>query len=199
MRGGYLTIWVLAVAMWSVCRWGMIAQTLAARYPKRVQTLTSIFSSTGSHRAGQPAMSTMLKLACKPALTREDAVMHHLDLVRHIGPTTYTVNEHVERDYMADAWLRGAAEKAHEGVSRQLGAIIKSGNRSATLSQVQAPTLVIHGDKDLLVAPSGGRRQPEPSRVRGWSPSMVWDTTCRTAWFHLLDLFVGHARRSETC
>src|SRR5512132_4060034 len=37
---------------------GMIAQTIAARRPERVLSLTSIMSSTGSRLTGQPALST---------------------------------------------------------------------------------------------------------------------------------------------
>jgi pimeloyl-ACP methyl ester carboxylesterase len=178
MRGGLLdhleigSCHVLGMSMG-----GMIAQTLAARHPTRVRSLTSIFSSTGARRAGQPAMSTMLKLARKPAQTREDAVTHHLELMRHIGPSAYTMDEHVERDYIADAWLRGAAEKTHEGVSRQMGAIIKSGNRTLALARIHAPTLVIHGDKDPLVAPSGGRATAKAIPGADWSRSMAWGTT----------------------
>ena len=48
---------------------GMIAQTLAARHPGRVLSLTSIFSTTGDRRVGQPARSTILRLA-RPAASR---------------------------------------------------------------------------------------------------------------------------------
>lgn len=179
---------------------GMIAQTLAARHPTRVRSLTSIFSSTGARRAGQPAMSTMLKLARKPAQTREDAVTHHLELMRHIGPSAYTMDEHVERDYIADAWLRGAAEKTHEGVSRQMGAIIKSGNRTLALARIHAPTLVIHGDKDPLVAPSGGRATAKAiPGARLVTINGMGHYLADGMIPHLLDLFSGHARRSETC
>jgi len=40
---------------------------------------------------------------------------------------------------------------------RQLGAIAASGDRTAELRKVSAPTLVIHGRKDRLVRPSGGK------------------------------------------
>ncbi|MGU3502493.1 alpha/beta fold hydrolase [Mycobacterium sp. C31M] len=39
---------------------------------------------------------------------------------------------------------------------RQIGAIKRSGDRSAELRGVTAPTLVIHGDQDRMVHPSGG-------------------------------------------
>ena len=50
---------------------GMIAQTVAAHYPGRVRTLTSIMSTTGAPRIGRPAISTWLRLAtAKPPRTR---------------------------------------------------------------------------------------------------------------------------------
>ncbi|MDE3069394.1 MAG: alpha/beta fold hydrolase, partial [Acidobacteriota bacterium] len=36
-----------------------------------------------------------------------------------------------------------------------LAAIMKSGDRTAELREIGAPTLVIHGDRDRMVAPSG--------------------------------------------
>jgi pimeloyl-ACP methyl ester carboxylesterase len=38
-----------------------------------------------------------------------------------------------------------------------MAAIIKSGDRTAELRRITAPTLVIHGDYDRMVHPSGGR------------------------------------------
>ena len=43
-----------------------------------------------------------------------------------------------------------------DGVMRQAAAIGGSDDRTAGLRNVKAPSLVIHGLKDLLVAPSGG-------------------------------------------
>ncbi len=43
------------------------------------------------------------------------------------------------------------------GAGRQIGAITKSGDRRAELRGISAPTLVIHGDRDRMVHPSGGR------------------------------------------
>ena len=45
---------------------GMIAQSMAASHPDRVQTLTSLISTTGQSKIGQPAWSTKLRIA-RPA------------------------------------------------------------------------------------------------------------------------------------
>ena len=50
-------------------------------------------------------------------------------------------------------------DRGHDAgsVARQLAAILASGDRTAELRRITAPTLVIHGTADKLVAPSGGR------------------------------------------
>jgi pimeloyl-ACP methyl ester carboxylesterase len=40
---------------------------------------------------------------------------------------------------------------------RQLGAIVKTGNRTKDLKRIAAPTLVIHGTKDKMIRVSGGK------------------------------------------
>jgi pimeloyl-ACP methyl ester carboxylesterase len=42
-----------------------------------------------------------------------------------------------------------------------MGAIFASGSRAELLPNVTAPTLVIHGREDTLIAPSGGMRTAE--------------------------------------
>ena len=50
-------------------------------------------------------------------------------------------------------------DRGHDPASagRQLAAILASGDRTPDLAQIGVPTVVIHGTKDKLVAPSGGR------------------------------------------
>ncbi|MFE6923006.1 alpha/beta fold hydrolase [Nocardia sp. NPDC057663] len=136
---------------------GMIAQTLAARHPARVVTLTSIFSTTGNVKVGQPALSTWVRMARRPPRTVDEAVAAHLTMLRHIGSTVFAPDEAVERNLAAVAWIRGAGPRAQAGIARQIGAIQASGDRSAEISAILAPTLVIHGDTDPMVHPSGGR------------------------------------------
>ena len=42
-------------------------------------------------------------------------------------------------------------------MARQIGAIQASGDRTAELARITVPTLVVHGDRDLMVHPTGGR------------------------------------------
>jgi pimeloyl-ACP methyl ester carboxylesterase len=54
-------------------------------------------------------------------------------------------------------WERGGGPARSAGVARQIGAIQASGDRTAALARITAPTLIIHGDVDRMVHPSGGR------------------------------------------
>ncbi|WP_328471135.1 alpha/beta hydrolase [Actinoplanes sp. NBC_00393] len=136
---------------------GMIAQTIAARNPDRVATLTSIFSTTGHRRVGQPARSTLLRMARRAARTADESVQRHLAMLRHIGSAGFPPDDDVERAWAAGLWERTGGGVARQGIPRQVSAIQASGDRTAELRRITAPTLVIHGDRDLMVHPSGGR------------------------------------------
>jgi pimeloyl-ACP methyl ester carboxylesterase len=136
---------------------GMIAQTLAARHPDRVATLTSIFSTTGNRRVGQPAPSTMRRILKRQARTVDESVARHLALLAHIGSPVFLPDAALERAWATAAWHRGDGARSRDSVSRQIGAIQASGDRTAELRRITAPTLVVHGSTDRVVHPSGGR------------------------------------------
>ncbi|MFJ6378764.1 alpha/beta fold hydrolase [Kitasatospora sp. NPDC092039] len=134
---------------------GMIAQTIAATAPERVLSLTSIYSTTGARKVGRPALSTIRLLAAPPARTRTEAVRAHLRITGHIAGTGYPIDDAAEAAIAARGWDRSAGDQA-AGVARQIQAIQRAGDRTAQLRRITAPTLVINGDRDLLVDPSGG-------------------------------------------
>jgi pimeloyl-ACP methyl ester carboxylesterase len=136
---------------------GMIAQTVAARHPGRVASLTSIFSTTGHRRVGQPARSTLLRLAKGPARTVEESVERHLGMLQHIGGPGFPPDDDLERAWARGLWERSGGSAARAGVPRQISAIQASGDRTAELRTITAPTLVVHGDVDRMVHPTGGR------------------------------------------
>jgi pimeloyl-ACP methyl ester carboxylesterase len=136
---------------------GMIAQTLAARHPDRVATLTSIFSTTGHRRVGRPARSTLLRMAQRPSRTAEESARRHLAMLSHIGSASFPPDVDVERAWALGLWDRTGGLTGRQGIPRQISAIQASGDRTAELARITAPTLVVHGDTDLMVHPSGGR------------------------------------------
>jgi pimeloyl-ACP methyl ester carboxylesterase len=133
---------------------GMIAQTLAARCPDRVRSLTSVMSNTGARRVGRPALSTWRYLAGRPARTREEAAQRAVRLFRHVGSQGFPFDADWVRTTAGRSWDR---DPDGRGVARQLAAIVASGDRTAELRNVTAPTVVVHGDRDRMVHHSGGR------------------------------------------
>jgi pimeloyl-ACP methyl ester carboxylesterase len=133
---------------------GMIAQCVAARHPERVLSLVSIMSSTGSRWSGQPAIRVLPAFLRRPPAGKEAFVERILKLFKVIGSPGFPRDEQELRELLELSFDRGADEA---GTARQMGAILVSGNRIKDLWKISAPTLVIHGTKDKLVAKSGGR------------------------------------------
>ncbi|MFF1615476.1 alpha/beta fold hydrolase, partial [Amycolatopsis sp. NPDC058278] len=75
---------------------------------------------------------------------------------------------------------------------------MKSGNRTPLLRKITAPTLVIHGDRDRMVHPTGGAATARAIRgarletVRGMGHDLP-----EGAWPAILDLIDEHARSSD--
>lgn len=136
---------------------GMIAQTLTSLYPGKVQSMTSIFSTTGSRKVGQPSYSTLWRLArAKAPANENDAVKNYKAMMTHIGDAAAEGAINQWHQYARLAWQRNGGKSDAKAMFRQIGAIMKSGDRTSMLRNVKAPTLVIHGDVDHMVHPSGG-------------------------------------------
>ena len=133
---------------------GMIAQTVAAHHPGRVRTLTSVMSTTGARRLGRPALSTWRRmLMSKPPRTRAEEMDRAANIFSHIGSHGFPFDEKAVRTYAGTAFDR---DPSPAGIARQLAGIFASGDRTAELAQIDVPTLVIHGDRDRMVHPTGG-------------------------------------------
>ncbi|CUH38896.1 3-oxoadipate enol-lactonase 2 [Jannaschia seosinensis] len=171
---------------------GMIGQVVAARYPERTRTLTSIFSTTGARKFGQPSFWAMVQFAKPPATTRNAYVARNLQMLGLIGGAGFPSDREANRALFARAWDRGAPD-LHMAMSRQIGAIYASGDRTAEVATIRVPTLVIHGDRDPLVAPSGGEATAKAIRgARHVSvPGMGHEISPSLA-PHLADLILGH-------
>jgi pimeloyl-ACP methyl ester carboxylesterase len=133
---------------------GMIAQTIAIEHSDRVLSLCSIMSNTGARWTGQPKLATYRVLLGTPPQDRDRFIDHVVKMYRVIGSPGFDRNEDDLRDVAARSYDRG---RNHAGSGRQLAAIIASGDRTERLRTISVPTVVIHGTKDRLVSPSGGR------------------------------------------
>nr|WP_187279761.1 alpha/beta fold hydrolase [Quadrisphaera setariae] len=138
---------------------GMVAQVLASRRPDRVASLTSLYSTTGAAGVGGAARSTLWRLRHAPATTVEVAVARHLGMVHHLAGPGFPLSDDdaaAEEARARGAWERGGGPASRIGPARQIQAIAASGDRTAELARVTAPTLVVHGDHDVMVQASGG-------------------------------------------
>jgi pimeloyl-ACP methyl ester carboxylesterase len=174
---------------------GMIAQTLAARHPARVRSLVSLMSSTGGRWVGRPALSSYAIFLRKAPREREAFIAHAERLFAKIGSRDIPQDTEGVRQIAAQSFDR---ELDRTGTGRQLAAIIASGDRSAELATVIAPTLVIHGSIDPLISPSGGRATARaiPGARLEIIEGMGHDLP-RVLWPRLIDAFVAHAGEAD--
>jgi pimeloyl-ACP methyl ester carboxylesterase len=174
---------------------GMIAQTLAVRHPERVLTLTSIMSTTGGRRVGQPQRRLIPLLLRQMPRERERYLKRMVAGARLIGSKAFPQDLDRLRDMLARSYDRGFHPG---GTLRQLGAIVASGDRTEALRQIKAPTLVIHGDADRLVTYSGGKATADaiPGARLVTIEGMAHDLP-HQAWPQIIQAIVEHARQAQ--
>lgn len=176
---------------------GMIAQNVAALWPLRVLSLTSIMSSSGA--GGLPGPSAVLRqrlLRQRPAkVDRETAVTLGAELLELISFPDPAREADAFKALAARAFDRCYNPR---GARRQLLAIIADGSRADRLAQINAPTLVIHGAADPLVPAANGRDVAE--RVAGARleiiPDMAHDLP-PTQLPRVLSLIADHADTAQ--
>ena len=127
---------------------------LAVHRPKRVLSLVSIMSSTGSRRVGGPHPLLWPRLFRRPPLDREGYIEDFVATFRAVGSKRYPLDPERTRKPAARCFDRGYDPA---GSARRLAAILAAPDDTVALRSVRAPTTVIHGDADRLVMLSGGR------------------------------------------
>lgn len=133
---------------------GMIAQTLAIEHAERVRSLVSIMSTTGSRRVGAPTLKAYGAIFAKPPHGRDAYIERVLRTFKVIGSPAFPTDEPRLREVAGAMYDRSHNPK---GILRQIHAISASGDRTKALRKLRVPTTVIHGSRDPLVRPSGGR------------------------------------------
>ncbi len=133
---------------------GMIAQTLAIEQGERVRSLVSIMSTTGSRWVGTPTLRAFGLMLAKAPRGREAYVERLVETFRLIGSPAYPMDEGQFREMAGRMYERSHNPK---GVLRQMHAITASGDRTGALRELRLPATAIHGTRDPLVRPSGGR------------------------------------------
>jgi len=127
---------------------GMIGQIVAALFPERILSFTSIMSSSGDRKLPGARQDIVMDMA-RRAMGMEAVTMEGtIALWRKIGSPDYQPS-----DQELAARITRSMERSNypEGYSRHLAAIIANGSRVELLKKITAPTLVIHGKDDALV------------------------------------------------
>lgn len=129
---------------------GMIVQHIAATYGDRVQSMTSIMSTSGARGLPGPDVEIRKRLMARRPVnpSRDEAIAFGVEAIRQIS--------YPDPARAPDAFERMAArafDRAYDpaGFRRQLLAIIADGSRVDMLRRIKVPTLVVHGKADPLV------------------------------------------------
>lgn len=175
---------------------GFIAQLLALDYPERVLSLTSLISGPNGEDAVPPTPEAIALLLTPAASTREERIAQGLHSKRTLlGPADPFV-EPYERERIAAAY-----DRAYHpiGFVRQLQAIQAAPSRVPRLRTLRVPTLVVHGEADILIPVDNGRRVAAaiPGARYIEVPGMGHDVP-RRVWVQVADAIEELARQSTT-
>lgn len=129
---------------------GAIAQIVAARYPQRTLSLTSIMSTSSHPDLPPPTREAAQALMAPLPPTRDKEVLIEDALQRQLAVASPDFPSCPERlrEVLTEEHARGFHPP---GVARQLAAFLVSGDRRALLATIKAPTLVLHGAEDPLI------------------------------------------------
>ncbi len=128
---------------------GMIAQEFALQYPERTRSLILGCTSHGGPEAVPADLEVITTLMARGTMSAEDGVRATIPFI--YAPST--PRERLEQDLE----IRRRTFPTAQGYFAQVQAIFAYESRSR-LSQINAPTLVVHGESDRLVPPENGRR-----------------------------------------
>jgi pimeloyl-ACP methyl ester carboxylesterase len=172
---------------------GMIAQTIAIEHAEHVLSLTSIMSHTGEPAYGRSTDVANAAIMTPPPADRDAYLAYNVEHHKVWG-SRYHDGADAARARAARSFDR-AFHPA--GASRQLAAIMASGNRAAALALLKVPTAVIHGSQDTLITPSGGERTAElvPGARLHVLEGMGHDLPA-PLWPTIVDTIVANAERS---
>ncbi len=160
----------------------MIGQELAARWPERLLTLTSIMSTTGAVDLPPPTPEALEVLINPFPSDREGYIAAFIGAYRVLSGPVHPVDDAMTRRWAAAHYDRGLNP---EGIVRQMAAIMASGDRRPRLRNIDRPVLVLHGDQDPLLPVAHGRATAAAIRgarlkiIKGMGhaiPASLWDS-----------------------
>lgn len=137
---------------------GMIVQRLAIDHADRLLSMTPVMSRTGEPGVGDSSPEALAILMGKPPKSRDEYIERQVAALHVYGS---------KPEWLDDAFIAARAAAAYDrcfcpaGIARQMMAIGRDGSRSEALRAVDVPALVMHGSRDTLIDPSGGRQTAE--------------------------------------
>jgi pimeloyl-ACP methyl ester carboxylesterase len=144
---------------------GMIAQLMAVEHPDRVLSLTSIMSKPAP-RIGRMHARTILALVLRARrmakehgrpTTPEAMADFMVEMQEVTGSPAYPADREDHLAMLRVAMARDDGGLTGPGAKRQ-GAAERAGrDLRSELAAVRVPTLVLHGDSDVMIRPDGGR------------------------------------------
>ena len=134
---------------------GMIVQRLAIDHSDRLLSMTSVMSRTGEPGYGESSEAALAFLMAPPAPSRSAYIDNQIAAMHVYGSKPEWLDDNAIRDRAAAAYDRCFCPA---GIGRQMRAVMHDGSRADQLAKIDLPALVIHGSRDTLIDPSGGRR-----------------------------------------
>lgn len=175
---------------------GMIAQTVAIRHLSRVQSLISIYSTTGNKDLPPPKPEAIAFLLAPAPTQREAYIEHMIALFKVMAGKGFPFDE---------AWTRMVTARAYDrsfspdGTARHVNAVMKQPDRRNALHSVTVPTLIIHGTDDPVIPFEAGKDTAEAIpgaefiRIEG----MGHDLPHGGAWPRIIELIAGHTLKAS--
>ena len=155
---------------------GMIAQLTALRHPDKTRSLISLMSTTSDPSLPRSDPKAQAALMQKPPGEDKMSVVEHTIKMRLVNASPGFPED---PDEMRARLMRNFDRSYYpEGTLRQWAAIMASPPRTEMLKTLDCPTLVIHGEDDILIKPEAGRhtaaciKGAELKLIKGWGHNM---------------------------
>jgi pimeloyl-ACP methyl ester carboxylesterase len=133
--------------VYGVSMGGMIAQEFTLQYPERVRSLILGCTAAGGSTAVQAKPEVAQMLMSRGIMTPDEAAEAAIPFIYDSGTPRARIDE--------DIAVRRPWFPRPEAYIAQLQGIL-AWEAYSRLPQIKAPTLVIHGETDLLVPPANG-------------------------------------------
>jgi pimeloyl-ACP methyl ester carboxylesterase len=130
-----------------------VAQETAIRHPGLVLSLTSVMGRPGDGRTGRVAWSARPRFLSVPPADLDGQAEHLVRTFRKIG----SLHRTAEDDEDVRLAVRRSASRGGQGSANQMAAVLSERDRTADLRALRIPALVVHGSRDRVVLPSGGK------------------------------------------